>query len=114
MPLPERAAAAVAAAARWNHDGAVELLGILPSAPDRVAVKEDPCGPLHLLFDGPNLCWAATAPPFPTKDREGCAAFGREWRARAVSVAELADVLAIALPEGRRVRRDGHGWGRLA
>jgi len=114
MALSDEAFGALRAAVGWNPDGAVALLGILRSAPRWVAVKDDPYGPLHLLLHGPSLWWAARRPPFPAEHLPGCAAFGREWRARTVSVAELADAIAGLPPPERRVPTTGHGWRRLA
>lgn len=112
MVMSDRAFAGLAAAVAWNPDGAVELLGVLRSAPRWVKVKDDPYGPLHLMLNGP-FGGRGHRPPFPAERLPDCAAFGSEWRARRLGPAELAEAIDGLLPPGRRVPVAGHGWRRL-
>ena len=94
----------------WNPSGARFLLGVLRERPAWVAHKDDPYGPLHLIQHADEPAWttrggrltAIARGPFPIAPAAAFERFGREWRRREFTKAELADAIEgilAGLPE---------------
>jgi hypothetical protein len=102
MPISHEALHGIKAAVDWNPHGARFLLSILREHASWVKYKRDDYGPLGLILFGTaprkELVQGIDIPvrlsPFPDGLLPACKAFGKEWKDRQVTVAELADVLA--------------------
>ena len=100
MPISAEAFAGLRAAVEWNPYGARALLAILRETPAWVKYKDDPYGPLGLVFGIPPRRWITNGisvpvkpKPFPEDDLAACKVFGDEWKQRRFTKRELADTI---------------------
>jgi hypothetical protein len=104
MPLSPYARSGLRAAAAWNRTGALDLLGILRERPDWVAHKDDPYGPIHLIFNSSIRRRGGLKPEgFPVERLANCRAFGDEWAQRRFTKYELAAALEEVINELDRI-----------
>ncbi len=101
MPISHEALYGIKAAVDWNPHGARVLLSILREYAGWVKYKRDDYGALSLILFGtaprkelvPGIDIPVKPNPLPDRLLPACKTFGREWKARQITIAELADVL---------------------
>lgn len=102
MPMPEEAAAGLAAAVAYNPPAAQHLMHALRFLPQGGRYKpEDRFGPLVLLINGPRSIVLTEEVVLPVQDQQAfpqdkvsfCEIFNREWLERRFSKEELADAI---------------------
>ena len=111
MAISDEALMALRAAAKWNPTGARVLLAALREHPDWVKYKADEFGSLHLMLEAvpprqraaPSLDIPYRPDPFPEAVLPACRQFGREWRKRRLSKADLAQELERIIQESGQV-----------
>ncbi len=101
MPISHEALDGIEAAVDWNPHGARVLLSILREHANWVKYKRDDYGPLSLILFGtaprkelvPGIDIPVKPSPLPDRLLPACKTFGMEWKARQITIPELADVL---------------------
>ncbi len=110
MPISQRALEGLAAAVRWNPNGARALLAILREHSGWVKHKDDKYGPLGVVLFGvtrrkevaPGVTVPTGAPPMSEQSLAACEALGKEWKEGSFSVLELANALDDILQSDSR------------
>jgi hypothetical protein len=111
MAISDEALMALREATKWNPTGARVLLAALLEHPNWVKYKPDEFGPLHLILEAvpprkqsaPSIDVPYRPDPFPEAIIPACRQFGKEWRERSFSKAELAHELERIIQESGQV-----------